>query len=509
MPKVTIIPPTRPDSTGKIRVAAYCRVSTNSADQHNSYSVQVNYYTHKFEHSDTEVLVDIYADEGITGTSERREDFQRMIRDCRKGRIDRIYTKSISRFSRNTKDCLQYVRELKALGISVFFEKDGIDTALISDEMMITIMGGLAQEESTSIAHNTRWGIRKRMKNGAFKIASVPIGYIRVNGEIVIEPERAEVVRKIFEMAYAGYGSHTIAEYLNGQGIPSPDRKAYWHPEIVVRILRNEWYIGDTLYQKTFAVDTLPHRQQPNKGEYDQYYVEHTHEAIISKDMFDKVQELIAKRVRHKVDGSYTFTSKIHCAKCGSTYLKLDDKKRNAWVCRKHRRNASDCENGRIAEVLFQKAFVALHNKLYSHYTEILLPTQQLLHDVKVRAFSGNSRVIDIQKEIAQLREQNHVLATLRTKGFLSDSKYQEQAADIHSKISRLQKELSRLTRSDDEDESLEQIGQLINHFEKRKEKMTEFEDEAFHELVVGILVKNKHELEFHLIGGFRFTEYI
>ena len=509
MPKVTIIQPTKPDDSGKIRAAAYCRVSTNTADQHHSYTMQMEYYTRLFENSTTELLVGIYADEGISGTgSENRSDFQRMLRDCRKGKIDRIYTKSISRFSRNTKDCLQSIRELRTLGVSVYFEKENIDTGTIPDEMLFTILGGLAQEESISLSKNIRWSLRKKMKNGTLQKANIPIGYLKIDGKIAVDPERAAVVRRIFEMAYSGNGSHTIAKVLNLENIPSPDRKSRWYPEVVVRILRSEWYIGDLLFQKTFMTDTLPHRQKLNHGEYDQYYMENMHEPIVSREMFGKVQELLAHRSRQKTDGTYTFSGKIQCAKCGCSYLRSDRKTFPAWVCRRHRRNAADCDNGIIREEVFENAFTALHNKLLWHYTKILVPAQQMLHSVKIKAFSGNSRVLEIQNEIAALREQNHVLAALRTKGFLSDGKYQAQSAELQTKISRRKRELSRLTRSDEEDEALEQIGQLIRYFENRQNRMDTFEEDVFNEIVGKIIVIDEHTLEFRMSGGFHFTEH-
>ena len=173
--KITEITTVKQQITTKIRLAAYCRVSSDSEDQLNSFMAQTRYYEKAFENSETEQLVDIYADESITGTREdKRDEFQRMIKDCRRGKIDRIYTKSISRFARNTKDCLKNIRELKCLGITVFFEKENIDTAKLSNEMMITIMGGLAQEESTSISQNMRWSIKKRMENGTMKIEMLP-----------------------------------------------------------------------------------------------------------------------------------------------------------------------------------------------------------------------------------------------------------------------------------------------------------------------------------------------
>ena len=193
MPTVTVIQPIiAAEQNTKIRCAAYCRVSSDSEDQLNSFMAQTRYYSQVFKDSETEELIDIYADEGITGTREdKRDEFQRMLKDCRRGKIDRIYTKSISRFARNTKDCLKSVRELKALGITIFFEKENIDTANMTDEMMITIMGGLAQEESTSISQNMRWSIKKRMENGTFELSCPPYGYIKENGKLVVDPAQA------------------------------------------------------------------------------------------------------------------------------------------------------------------------------------------------------------------------------------------------------------------------------------------------------------------------------
>ena len=182
MATITVIQPSIMTETVKRRVAAYCRVSSSSEDQLNSYQAQLTYYSHKFEDSATEELVDLYADEGITGTREdKRDEFQRLMKDCRRGKIDRIYTKSISRFARNTKDCLKNLRELKALGITVIFEKENIDTANMTDEIMITILGGLAQEESVSISKNMKWSYRKRMESGKFVTNHAPFGFRLVN----------------------------------------------------------------------------------------------------------------------------------------------------------------------------------------------------------------------------------------------------------------------------------------------------------------------------------------
>ena len=255
MPTVTIIQPIIIDETNtKIRCAAYCRVSSDSEDQLNSFMAQTRYYSKVFENSGTEELVDIYADEGITGTREdKRGEFQRMMKDCRRGKIDRIYTKSISRFARNTKECLKNVRELKSLGITIFFEKENIDTAKLSDEMMITIMGGLAQEESTSISQNMRWSVKKRMENGTYKNAVPPFSFKKVNGDLEIDENQAEIVRKMFEWYTNGYGLQAIANKLNSMNVPSSKRNVLWKADNVKYILKNDRYIGNALFQKALS----------------------------------------------------------------------------------------------------------------------------------------------------------------------------------------------------------------------------------------------------------------
>lgn len=243
MPTVTVIQPTiAEEKSGIIRCAAYCRVSSDSENQLNSFMAQLKYYENFLAGSETETLINVYADEGITGTrEEKREEFQRMMNDCRKGKIDRIYTKSISRFARNTKDCLKNIRELKSLGITVFFEKENIDTANMSDEMMITIMGGLAQEESISISQNMRWSIKKRMENGDYVLPHAPYGYRMENKQLVIVEEEAKIVRLIYNHYLNGWGMKKIANLLNQQTDKMINKKK-WSYVAVRYILMNEKY---------------------------------------------------------------------------------------------------------------------------------------------------------------------------------------------------------------------------------------------------------------------------
>ena len=282
----------------KLRVAAYARVSSSSEDQLNSYRVQNQYYSELISNNPDWEMVDIYADEGITGTSvEKREDFQRMIKDCRKGKIDRILVKSISRFARNTKDCLAAVRELKELGVSVQFEEQGIDTSKVSSEMVTAIMASLAQKGSESISSNVRWGVQKRMLDGTFISSSVPYGYEMFHGQLRILPSEAQFVKWIFQAYLSGLNAQSIAEQMNqAYALLGIENTRKWHNTTILYILSNERYIGDSLWQKTYATDSLPTRQIKNTGSKTQYYIEHTHTPIIDRDTYSAVQRLREKR---------------------------------------------------------------------------------------------------------------------------------------------------------------------------------------------------------------------
>ncbi len=276
-----------------VRTAAYARVSSDSEDQLNSFAAQIRYYTELLKNSENTVFIDMYADEGISGTSAaKRADFQRLMNDCRKGKIDRILTKSVSRFARNTKDCLEAIRELKTLGVSVYFEKENIDTAEISSEMMITMYSQFAQEESMSISKNCRMGVTKRMMDGSYNNLSAPFGYEYQNGKLQINPEKAQIVKQIFSWYVSGIGIEEIARRLNLNGV----REEIWRHGTIRCILTNEKYIGDTLMQKTFNTDTLPFKRARNRGEKPQYYVSETHEPIIDKEIFDIAQKMFTER---------------------------------------------------------------------------------------------------------------------------------------------------------------------------------------------------------------------
>lgn len=352
--RVIVIPAHDEIVARKLRVAAYARVSSSSEDQLNSYRVQNQYYSELISSNPDWEMVDIYADEGITGTSvEKREDFQRMMQDCRKGKIDRILVKSISRFARNTKDCLAAVRELKELGVSVQFEEQGIDTSKVSSEMVTAIMASLAQKGSESISGNVRWGVQNRMQDGTYMTASVPFGYELCDKKMKINQEEAQIVRQIFDLYLSGVSIEKIVLELNA-GCHEISDKKIWCKTAVSYILGNERYIGDRLLQKFYMTDILPTKQVRNNGEKAQYYVENTHPAIIDRERFHAAQAL---RVCRKKRNGCAITMRqsnlrgnCFCGMCGG---KLRSKEENGiiyWVCKTHSKDKKSCANSPVQE---------------------------------------------------------------------------------------------------------------------------------------------------------------
>lgn len=295
MPEVRVIQPVTIQAADKLRVAAYARVSSDSADQRNSFSAQVKYYTQFIQAHEDWQFVDIYADQGITGTRvDKREEFLRLMRDCRAGKIDRILVKSVSRFARNAQDCIKTVRELKDLGVTVAFEKERINTAVMSNEMFLSMMSAFAQEESISISKNMRKGAVMRMQNGTFRLSQIPYGYrCDQNGKLIICEEEASIVRRVYDSFLQGEGVSQIACQLMKEGVPKRNGNPVWSRYGILYILRNERYMGDERYRKSYRSDEIPFKKIDNRGEKPQFYAENTHEAIVSRETFQKVQWLL------------------------------------------------------------------------------------------------------------------------------------------------------------------------------------------------------------------------
>ena len=343
MPQVKVIQPIA-EQAKKLRVAAYARVSSDSADQLNSFATQVDYYTSYIRSKEEWEFAGLYADEAVSGTTaDKRDDFQRLLADCRAGKIDRILVKSISRFARNTIDCIQTVRELKQLGIAVEFEKEDIDTGKMGSEMLLSILGSAAQEESLSISKNLKWSYRRRMKSGDFITCSAPIGYVLKNKTLVPDPQEAPIVEYIFSSYLAGKSIGEIADELNEAELKSDKKNSeQWHATIIRYILSNEKYIGDSLVQKRYTPDELPLRQRRNKGEVSQYYIKDSHPAIIAKEIYEAVQELLQQRIeqhapKQKIRKS-PLSNTMQCGLCGSAFHKHKSNDENCWFCYQHRK---------------------------------------------------------------------------------------------------------------------------------------------------------------------------
>lgn len=311
--------------TRKRKVAAYARVSTAKEEQENSFDAQVSYYTQKIQANPEWVFVEVYSDEGITGTNTKKRDgFNRMIEDALAGKIDLILTKSVSRFARNTVDSLVTIRQLKEKGVEVFFEKENIYTFDAKGELLLTIMSSLAQEEARSISENTSWGRRKSFADGKVSLGySNFLGYDKgPDGELVINEEQAKIVRRIYAEFLAGKTPGGIAKGLTADGIETPGHKKVWQASTVLNILKNEKYYGAAILQKEITVSYLTKEKRPNTGELPMYYIEKDHEPIVSPETYQMVQEEMRRR---KEAGSNMqcvsiFSSRIICGDCGGYY---------------------------------------------------------------------------------------------------------------------------------------------------------------------------------------------
>ena len=296
-PRVITIPAASQENTRKLRVAAYARVSSNSEDQKHSFAAQNAYYSKLITGNPDWELADIYADQGITGTSiDKRDDFLRMMEDCRKGRIDRILVKSSSRFARNTKESLEAVRELAALGVSVYFEEQNIDTAQATGETLTAVFSALAQKESEAISERMRHSYQMRMQRGTFSTHCAPYGYRLVKNQLEVIEEEAVIIRQIFDRYLSGISMEDIAKEITALGIPTKQNIPFWQVRSIQYILRNEKYVGDSLLGKTYTTLTLPHRKIENKGEGVQYFIEGSHPPIVSRTVFDKAQQLLSRK---------------------------------------------------------------------------------------------------------------------------------------------------------------------------------------------------------------------
>ncbi len=499
MAEIRIIP-ARDRSEDIIRTAAYARGSSDSEDQLNSYNAQIRYYTEMLSSSINTLFVDMYADEGITGTSaDKRDDFLRLMKDCRRGRIDRVLTKSVSRFARNTKECLEAVRELKTLGISVYFEKENIDTGELSSEMLLALHSQFAQEESVSISKNVRMGFRKRMNDGTYVPSATPYGYIRSENGVRVDEEKAEFVRRVFR------------DYLNGDSESTIAKRYEINIATVKYMLGNEKYMGNSLFHKWYTTDTLPFKCVKNNGEREMYYVAKTHQAIISREEYEMVQKLKRKKGRHhrgKKTVSCPLRKKIYCGECGTLFKRKERKDRVCWVCRNHDQSSDNCSIRQIEEMVFYTAFITMFNKLTVYYQDIITPAYRQLQKLSDIDELANTQVAEIRKEIAEQNAQCHLLSQLNAQGVLDSVYYTSRSQELDRNIVQLHKQLHAILNSDEDEERLGKIKKLITALES-SEQITEFDEEKFSSIVERIIVLSEKEIRFELIGGIAFNEPI
>ncbi len=415
----------------KLRVAAYCRVSTDEEEQASSYEVQIEHYTSFIQGNPEWELAGIFADEGISGTNtKKRAEFNRMIEECMAGKIDMVITKSISRFARNTLDCLKYIRQLKDKGIPVFFEKENINTMDSKGEVMLTIMASLAQQESESLSQNVKLGIQYRYQQGEIKVNHTRfLGYTKdENKQLVVVPEEAEIVKRIFREFLEGASLLQIGKGLEADGILTAAGKPKWRPETIRKILRNEKYMGDALLQKTYTVDCLTKKRVVNNGIVPQYYVENSHEAIIPRDVYMQVQEELARRAKPFTDAGgnrrfysckYALSSIVFCGDCGELYRRIHwyygNRATPVWRCvRRIESRTPECHSQSIKEADLKRGVVKAINRLVLGKEDFISAMRKNMESV---IGEGADQSIDeIEAKLARLQNELVRLASGRQK---------------------------------------------------------------------------------------------
>lgn len=516
MKKVTKIVQNTADFTErpKLRVAAYCRVSTDSDEQLVSLEAQVKHYESYIKANPDWEFAGLYYDEGITGTKkEKRPELLRMISDCENKKIDFIVTKSISRFARNTTDCLELVRKLLGLGIFIYFEKENINTGSMESELMLSILSGMAENESVSISENSKWSITRRFQNGTYKIACSPYGYDAVSGELVVNKQQAEIVRFIFAEILSGKSLYKIADELNRRSIPSK-KGGRWTGTTIRCMACNEKYIGDAIFQKTYS-DSLFNRHK-NNGEKEQYLIRNHHEPIISRVDFEAAQKVIEQRAKEKgvekhnkkYQNRYAFSGKIICGQCGGTFRRRthsSGRKYIAWCCFTHIADISKCSMKYIPESDFEYAFVSMMNKLIFSHQAVLKP---LL--IGLRGVNTDDSLVsiqDIDKKLEENAEQQNVLVNLMTKGYLDRVVYKKSNNNLLQEADRLQRQkesINRLLHSGSK--HLSEVSALLQYATKAT-MLKRFDGDVFKNFVKQVIVLSRTEIGFELKCGITLKE--
>lgn len=522
--KVTKIEPVsqkfEPYEIPVIRVCAYCRVSTGSADQKNSFETQVDYYTRLIAEKEGWVYVGIYADEAQSGTKiVKRDDFNQMMQDCHLGKIDMIITKSVTRFARNTVDSIQTIRELKAKGIAVYFEKERVNTLSEDSEMLITILSSIAQGESESISSNNKWSTIRRFKNGTFILSCPPYGYRKNEyGELVIHPEEAAIVRRIFEEYLGGKGSYTIARELEEAGIPTVRAGKDWLDSTVKGILQNCVYEGDLLLQKTISAEVIPFNRKRNHGELPQYLITDNHEPIITREEGEAVRQVYKYRRRQKsmddvsvYQCRYAFSSQIVCGECGTNFRRQKiyigkPYEKVQWSCYQHIRDSKKCSQKAIRQDIIEELFIRLWNRMATNYEEILYPMLAALKTVRDNP-QIEQELSELENQIQELKKQSHMLRKVLTMGGIDSAFFIKKRNELDQNLEKAWRRHRNLREQRTYDWKIRQTEFLISVFKNRPPIIEQFDEELFNLIIEQITVYPEKRLEFQLKNGLNLEE--
>ena len=497
----------------RIRVAAYCRVSTDDDEQLGSFESQKLYYEQKIASNKDWVNAGIFADEAVTGTkTDKRSGFQDMIAHCYNGEIDMILTKSISRFARNTVDTLNYVRMLRDRNIAIFFEKENINTLDMNGELLLTIMSSLAQQEVESLSQNVKMGLQMKMKRGELIGFNGCYGYDyhTEDKSITVNEEEAEIVRMIYDMYLEGYGTTTIAKRLMELGIKNKKGEVSWHTHGVMGMIKNEKYKGDILLGKTFTTDPISKRRLANMGEENQYYLRDHHEPIVSREIWDKAEEIRMKRSRNKVvettgnreryTRQYSFSSMCECAYCGHkltrrTRHSRSDYEKPVWQCMNATKNGIDnCPNCKaVDEAILEGAFLDAFELLAGNFDDVL---DVVLSYVAESADSDENirKKQQINKDISSLESKKSRMTDMLIDGTISKEVYEEKMVDFTRKLHKLSERKALLEDSICTQKDINRRMSELRDTLEKEQVLDEFDRVVFESIIDRVIVGGYEE---------------
>ena len=533
-PNVTVIPAKvqTAESRSKyhqLRVAAYCRVSTAQEEQQNSYQVQIAYYTDLINRKKEWTLAGVFADEGISGTqTKKRTEFNRMIRMCRNKKIDLVITKSISRFARNTVDCLEYVRQLKDLGIGVIFEKENINTLTMTSEFMVALYGSFAQAESESISKNVSWGKEKAYREGKVQFQyKYLLGYKKgTDGKPEIVPEEAEIVRLIYTLFLDGYSMTRIKKILENKGYLTAQGKKVWNESLIRSILKNEKYVGDALLQKTFTSDCITHKVVKNHGERPMYLVTDHHVPIVDRDTYNRVQQELARRSskrkvsdkttteQGKYSSKYALTELLICGHCGTPYRRTTwaarGKKQIVWRC------ISRLEHGKkycpdsptIKEENLHQGIIKAINNYYSCRNDIARILKANIGTVL--ECQGQEEIIAAENRLKEIDRARNELVGLIATGGCDEDKLDSEFEKLYEEEQSLSERLVLLkSKKQTSAETQAKLDKIIDMIEHEKFELETFDNVLIRKLIECVKVLSKTEILVIFKGGYEVREEI